>query len=92
VPPAAGTPAPVSATVWGLDDALSVIVTDPVRTLAAVGLNVTVTVQLAPAATEPPHELVWAKSPDAVMLVIASAAPPLLVSVNVCGALVVCTA
>jgi hypothetical protein len=45
----------------------------------AVGLKVTLIVQLLPAATEPPHVLVWTKSlmltPVMAMLVMLKAAP-----------------
>jgi len=44
-------PVPVRLTVCGLLLALSVMVTVPVRDPAAVGVKVTVNVQLAPAAT-----------------------------------------
>lgn len=45
-------------------------------------------VQLAPAATELPQLLVWAKSPSAARLVIVSVASPVFCSVTVCGELV----
>jgi len=57
------TPLPVSETDSGLSEALSVIVTDAVRVPVAVGVNVTLIAQLAPATTELPHVLVCAKSP-----------------------------
>ena len=82
---------PVRLMVWGLLGALSVIVTVPVRVPAAVGLKVTLMVQLPPAATEPPQVLVWAKSPVAPMLVIVKAVLPVLVRVEVRAALVVPT-
>ena len=43
-------PVPVSDTLWGLLAASSVIVTDAVRAPLAVGLKVTVIMQLDPAA------------------------------------------
>src|SRR5438128_5108384 len=82
---------PASATVCGLPLALSVMVRVPVRAPSAVGLNVTVIVQLAPADTLAPQSFVWVKSPVIVTLVIASGALPLLVSVMLCGGLVVPT-
>ena len=65
----------------GLPVALSVTVTAAVRVPDAVGLNVTLIVQLAPALTELPQVLLWAKSPAFVpvtaTLVMLSAALPL---------------
>jgi hypothetical protein len=60
-----------------------VIVIEPVREPVAVGVKVTLRVQLAPAAMLEPQVLVWAKSPLAVMLVIARVALPVLFSVTV---------
>ena len=51
-------PVPVRLTVCGLPMALSAIVTEAVRVPAVVGVNVTLIVQLPPAATELPHVLV----------------------------------
>ena len=51
-------PVPVRFTVCGLPVALSVILTEAVRLPAAVGVNLTLIRQLAPAATELPHVLV----------------------------------
>src|SRR5258706_8336782 len=48
-------PVPVRSTVCGLLPALSVIVTAPRRVPVAVGVNVTLIVQLAPAASVLPH-------------------------------------
>src|SRR5205823_1091657 len=48
-------PVPESATVCGLPGALSVIVSVPMREPSAVGVNVTLTAQLAPAATLGPQ-------------------------------------
>ena len=85
------TPVPVRATVWGLPVALSVTVMVPGWLPVAVGVKVTVMVQLAPAATDVPQVLVWAYGALAAMLVRLSAAVPVLVSVTVCAALVVFT-
>ena len=52
------TPVPVSVTVCGLVDALSVMVTAPFRVPVAVGVKVTEMVQVAPAASEVPQLLV----------------------------------
>ena len=71
--------------------ALSVMVMVPGRLPVAVGVNVTLMEQLAPAATETPQVLVWAYCALAVILVMVSAAVPELVSVTVCAALVVPT-
>ena len=91
----AAAPVPVSETVCGLPVALSLIETFAVRVPAAVGVNVTLMVQLALAFTLLPQVLVAAKSPlfvpVIVILVRESAAEPLLVSVTLCAALVVFT-
>jgi hypothetical protein len=60
-------PVPLSVAVWGLSPALSITVSVPVRLPVAVGVKVTLIVQLDPAATEPAQVLVWAKSPEALM-------------------------
>src|SRR5437016_14500472 len=88
---AGAAPVPVMLMVCGLPAMLSVIVTAPVRMPVAVGVNVTLMVQLAPAATDVPQVLVCMKSPLATMLVTLSAAFPVLFSVTDCAALVVPT-
>ena len=55
---AVATPVPVSDTLCGLPEALSVMVTEALRLPLAVGSNVTLIVQFAPAATLAPHVLV----------------------------------
>ena len=60
-------PVPVSATVAGLFDALLAMVRLPVRVPDAVGVNVTLTVQEAPAAIDVPQAVVSEKSPVAEM-------------------------
>jgi hypothetical protein len=81
-------PVPVNEMVVGLFAALLVTVTDPVRVPLAVGLNVTLIVQLAPAARLDPHVFVCAKSPLATIELIAAAAFPVFCTVTVCAALV----
>jgi hypothetical protein len=76
-------PVPLSATLCGLSEALSEMLTLPVLVPAAVGLKVTEIVQLAPVLTVVPQVLVWEKSPLAVMLEMVSEALPVLVSVMV---------
>jgi hypothetical protein len=49
---------PVRLTMCGLPAALSVILTAPVRVPVAVGVNLTVILQLDPAATDEPHVLI----------------------------------
>ena len=78
----AATPLPVRLTVWVAGLALSVMVTAPVRVPAAVGLKVTLSVQLALTATLEPQVLVWEKSPLVLMLVIVSPALPVFLSVT----------
>jgi hypothetical protein len=84
-------PIPVRLTDCGLPEALSVMLRVPVRLPDAVGVNVTLMVQFAPAATELPQVLVWAKSPLAETPVRFSEALPVFASVTVCAALVVPT-
>jgi len=50
-------PIPLSATVWGLPTPLSLTVSAAMRVPDPLGLNLTLMVQLAPAANELPH--VW---------------------------------
>jgi len=80
---------PLKLTVWGLSDALSVSVSAPVRFPLAVGVNVTLIVQLPDASTELAQLLVWAKSPLAVIVRLVKVPLPVLVKVIDCGALVV---
>src|SRR5579859_5520683 len=77
---------PVSATVLGLLEALLVMVSVPVSALpTTVGAKVTVTAQLAPAASDAGQVLVWVYGPLMEMLEIVSGAVPLLVSVTLRG-------
>src|SRR5260370_619056 len=74
-PKSGGVVVPVSGTVCGLPAALSMMVKVPMRVPAAVGVNVTLIVQFAPAASgvaggvgqAVARRLVPAKSPDAAM-------------------------
>jgi hypothetical protein len=81
-------PVPERPTVCGLPLALSVMLSAAVRAPLAEGVNVTATVQWAPAATELPQvSAVSAKSPASVpvtaRLVILKMALPVLVRVVV---------
>src|SRR5437773_1296040 len=60
------TPVPVRLTCCGLPPALSVILKLAERLPLAVGVNVTVNVQLAPTATDVPQLSVCPKSPGLV--------------------------
>jgi hypothetical protein len=51
-------PVPVRLTLWGLPEALSEMLRVPLRVPVALGVKVTLIVQLTPAATEPPQLLV----------------------------------
>ena len=87
-------PVPLRLNECGLPAALSVIVTDAVRVPVAVGLKVTLIVQLPLfPATELPQLLLCTKSPlfapVTPRLVIVKAPLPILVSVTDCAALVV---
>jgi hypothetical protein len=80
------TPVPVRATVWGEPVALSAIDTDAERAPAADGLNVTLTVQEEPAASDEEHVLVVGKSAMLVPLtlseVMVRAALPVFLTVR----------
>src|SRR6266480_7232238 len=80
------TPVPPNATVSGELEALSWIVNAALRTPAALGVNVTLIVQLFPEASDPGQACVGAKSPlfgpEMVMAVRVSGAPPILVRVT----------
>ena len=91
---AGAVPVPVKETFCGLPLALSVTIRVPDRLPVAVGVKVTLKVQLAPGATLTPQVFVCAKSvllaPVMAMLRV-SGALPLFDSVTACGALVVPT-
>jgi hypothetical protein len=94
--PVLASPVPLRVTVWGLPEALSVIVNVPVRVPAAVGVNATLIRQLLLAASEVVQFFDGrAKSvlldPVTAMLLMARAVVPAFVSVTVCTALVVPT-
>ena len=83
-------PVPDSATVCGLPAALVASVSAPVRAPAAVGENDTAIVQFEPEATgEPQPLLVTAKSPVAEADETFNVALPVLVTLTLCGRLVV---
>ena len=87
---AGAVPVPVRLTVW-VAGSLSVIVIEPLREPVALGVKVTLRVQLAPAARLEPQVLVWAKSPLTVMLVIVRVALPVFFSATVWALLLVPT-
>ena len=66
---------------------LSVMVSMPLRFPPAVGVKVTLIVQLPPAATLEPQLFVCSKSPVMEMLTVSAASPP-LVKVTDCALLV----
>ena len=82
---------PVSFTTCGLVLALSVIVASPGMLPVLPGVNVTLSVHLAPAERLPPHGIVppdtTEKSEVPAKLVKLNAELELFVSVNVCAAL-----
>jgi len=88
---AAPVATPVNETCCGLDAALSTNEIAPARVPPTVGVKVTETKQLALAARLDPQLFVCAKSPEAAMLLIESAADEVLVTVTDCAALVVLT-
>ena len=75
-------PVPVRLAVWGLLVALSVTVNVPPCVPVAVGVNVTLMVQLEPAATPELQLFVWANGATALMLIMVRAEPPVLESVT----------
>jgi hypothetical protein len=87
----AAAPVPDSVTDCGLPVALSAMETDALRAPLAVGLKVTLIVQLAEAATLDPQVLVCEKSPafvpPMVTPLIVNAAAPVFDSVITCAAL-----
>jgi hypothetical protein len=87
------TPAPVRAIICGLPLALSVMATEAVRLPEEAGVNVTLIVQLPPAATEAPQVLVAVKSPGlapvTAMLAMFNDALPVSFRVTDCAELVV---
>lgn len=80
---APAVPVPVRLTVWGLPEALSVIERVPFLVPTAVGVKVTLNVQLVFTASVAPQVVVLAKSPLADVLLIVRLAVPLLVRVTV---------
>jgi hypothetical protein len=88
-------PVPVRPTVCGLPAALSVRVTAALPVPVAVGVNVTLMLQFAPAATLVPQLFDWLKSPllapVTAMLLIVKVALPVFVSVTLCALLLVPT-
>ncbi len=79
---------PLSVIVCGLLDAVSVKVTHPERVPLAVGVNVTLTVQVPEAGIGEPVQLfVCEKSPLALMLEKVTGPESLLVKITACGAL-----
>jgi hypothetical protein len=77
----AARPVPAKAIVWGLLGALSVMVTVPYLLPTAVGVNVTLMMQLAPTLRLAPQVLLAAKSPVAARFVITTVVVPALVRV-----------
>ncbi len=82
-------PVPLRLTVCGLPLALSAMLNWPVTGPGAVGLKVTLKVQLAPAATLEPQLLVSAKPGLMDTFEMVSAPSPRLDSLTVCAAPVV---
>ncbi len=85
------SPEPESATVCGLPDALSLIERVPVLVPPAMGLKVTLKVQFAPAAKEPPQSFVAEKSPLTPTVIIVKEDCPEFVSVTVWAELAIPT-
>lgn len=87
--PGTARPVPLKLTECGLPTA-SLVITRLLRyDIAAVGVNVTLTVQLVPGARLGPQVVVRPKSLLATMLVKLTHVPPTLLSVTACAGLVV---
>jgi hypothetical protein len=88
-------PLPETATVCGLPVASSATAMDALRVPADVGVNVTLIVQLDPAARVDPQPLVWVKSvafvPVTIMLETFIVAVPVFLSVTVLAELLLPT-
>jgi len=85
------TPVPVSMTDCGLPWALEVTVIEPVLVPLVVGRKLTLIVHLAPTAKPVPQLSDSRKSPLGTMLVMVTAAPPVLASIMLCAWLTVAT-
>ncbi len=89
------TPIPLRATLWGLPTPVYLTLSKAVLDPAALGLNLTLIVQLAAAARVVPHVVVFKKSAALIPVMVGarrgSAAEPIFVSVTVCARLVVPT-
>ena len=81
-PTTGAVPVPVRLTVCVAGLALSVMVKEPFLEPLAVGVKVTLKVQLALAARLEPQVLVWEKSPLTVMLVMLRTALPVFLRVT----------
>jgi hypothetical protein len=86
-------PIPLRLTFCGLPAALSEMLSAAVRVPEAVGLKVTLMLQLAPAAKEVPHVWVWAKSaaliPTIAMALMVRVAVPVFLSATIFALLLV---
>jgi len=81
-------PVPLKSTVWGLPLALSATESVPAAAPVAVGVKLTVIVQVLPAARLEPQLLFWVKTLLLVVNPVRESAPvPELVTVTDCGAL-----
>jgi hypothetical protein len=80
-------PKPPRVTVCGLPGALSATVIVPLLKNVAVGVKVTITVQVAPAAREVGQSCVPLYSPVTVMPLISNGKTPWFVMITGCGAL-----
>jgi hypothetical protein len=91
----AAIPVPVSDAVWGDPVALSLTLRTALKAAVDAGVKLTEMLQLDPAASEAPQELVSAKSPGSapvrVTLAMTRAAVPEFESTTTCAPLVVLT-
>ena len=82
---------PASATVCGLPDALSTIESPPVSAPTTLGVKLTATAQVPPAASVDPQLVTSLKFPTAVIDVMVSASSPVFVTYTRVGGVVVPT-
>jgi hypothetical protein len=96
-PTTGAIPVPESDTLWGLFAALSLMDSDALRAPEAVGLKVTLMLQVTPTATLAPQVLVCEKSPVLAPVsvmpapLMSSVAVPVFCNVTVCAVLLVPT-
>src|SRR5690606_28441893 len=82
---------PLKTALCGLPAAFDAMLSAPLRTPGAMGMNATLIVHVARGASVAPQVFVCPKSPDVAMLVMSSVAPPVFCKVSACDAEIVPT-